>query len=136
MTSFTFHSDEDNHNQDQNQITTTPPSTHHYDLETGMFDVYNNNTNNYEEIIDDLDNNYTNIPILNNVTNIFNNIQNPINIITYYDNNSHYSIQNQNMILPVTIPQTHIHPHHDPHDNNYEIVIVTPTQENNNNTEP
>ena len=127
MTSFTFHSDENN-NPDQNQTTTTSPSTHNHDLETGMFDVYNNNTNNYEEIIDDLDNNYTNIPILNNVTNIFNNIQNPINIITYYDNNSHYSIQNQNMILPVTMPQTQS----DPHDNNYEIVIVTPTQENNN----
>ena len=116
MTSSTFHQDENN----------SPPN---YDIETGMID-FDNNNNNYEEIIE-LDNNYTNTPILNNVTNIFNNIQNPINIITYYDNNSHYSIQNQNMILPVTMPQTHIHPHHDPHDNNYEIVVVTPSSENN-----
>ena len=113
MTSSTFQSDENNNNN----------QPHEYDIEEGI-DVYNNTTNPDEHI--DIDINNYNTPILNNVTHIFNNMINPINIITYYDNNYHYSIQNQNMILPVFAPSTPAQIN-----NNDNITIVTPIEDNN-----
>lgn len=116
------------HDHHSSFIMSSPSATYqfdennqYYDVEAGVEEL--NNNINHEENINY--NNNTDMPILNNITYTFNNMINPINIISYYyDNNTHYSIQNQNMILPITTP-----PPSQNVDNN-DIVIVTPIENN------